>query len=394
MAKQRTVFISYAREDSDWAARLVNELQARGIKTWFDRENLLPGQDWDMELGKAIEECRYFLALLSHHSVNKQGVVQREVKKALSLRDNHPPGSAYILPVRIDDCNPAHPDLKRLQWLDLFDDWEYGIRRLLKVISEDGLAESPEADIRFKQSLGRFRHAILGPVQGLISAARLLVSVAHEAGADPSVTKRLANRIDQEAETIRLWRENQAVYLRTVPSLVFRSQLLRPTVERTTERFRSILSEREIGLTVLWRTAPQLTCCYDSGALDLIISNLLDNARKYSFYNQEVVLGVEKEGATIRVWVEDTGHRLPEDMLAAGTPAVLKVISLDSAMHGEGLGLKVVRSLATAHGGDLFYECWAVAEGKTVETTPHKVRFVVTLKCVEREAEGREASSS
>lgn len=386
MPKKYMAFVSYAREDSDWAARLVNELQAHGIGTWFDRENLLPGQGWDLEIRKAIEDCQYFLAILSRHSVNKSGVVQSEVKRALAEFDKLPAGSTYFIPIRIDDCEPTHPELRKLHRLDLFDDWESGIDKLLSVISgksKDGLLVS---DARLRDNLGRFRHAILGPVQGLTSAARLLVEVAREAGADADVVERLSGRINQEAETIRLWRENQRVYLGTSPKLTLRKQPLRPTIERVAERFRSILAQRELGIEVVWRTNPDLVCSYDDTALDIILSNLLDNAAKYSFYNRPVILGVERERTTIRLWVEDIGHGLPVEMRADSVSSTGKSMSVDPVLRGEGLGLKVVRSLTTAHGGDVFYDCWPLAEGKSESTTPYRVRFVVTLKGIDRAA--------
>jgi predicted esterase len=60
------VFISYAREDSDSAERLYNELKKTGFKPWLDKYNINAGQDWMEEIMDAIENSsRYFIPLFS-----------------------------------------------------------------------------------------------------------------------------------------------------------------------------------------------------------------------------------------------------------------------------------------------------------------------------------------
>jgi hypothetical protein len=377
-------FVSYAREDSDWAARLVGELGRRGIRIWFDRENLLPGQDWNLEMDKAIERSRFFLAILSTNSVSKQGVVQREVKRAMALAEKKPEGSTYVVPIRIDDCMPADPRLAKLHWLDLFEDWEGGIRTLMKVLVGEGKVGTPsEADEGFRRHLGKFRHAILGPVQSLASAARLLISISQDAGADEDAISRISCMIDQEMELIRLWRGNQALFLSSPIQLQLRRQPLRPIVERVISRWSPILLQRNNKIRLEWRTFPDLVCALDGDAVELMLSNLIENARKYSFYNRPINVGVEKERTTLRLWIEDVGHGIPLNILQSLSESFLPAnrVVLDSAMHGEGLGLKVVRSLAIAHGGDLFCQSWSLGQGDGTDATPYQVRFLVTVRC-------------
>jgi TIR domain len=51
---QTQVFISYAREDINAAQRLYNELKNAGLVPWMDKYSILPGQNWDIEIKKAI----------------------------------------------------------------------------------------------------------------------------------------------------------------------------------------------------------------------------------------------------------------------------------------------------------------------------------------------------
>jgi hypothetical protein len=74
------VFISYAREDSEAANRLYNDLKMRGLDPWLDTQSLLAGQNWKRSIKEALRTSRYFIPLLSSNSVEKIGYVQKELK--------------------------------------------------------------------------------------------------------------------------------------------------------------------------------------------------------------------------------------------------------------------------------------------------------------------------
>ncbi len=101
------VFISYAREDKTMAQQLFHDLRKNGVDPWLDDENLLPGQHWELEIGKAIKNCDYFLALLSSQSVSKQGYVQKELKTALDILGECPKSRIFLIPARSDRNNSS-----------------------------------------------------------------------------------------------------------------------------------------------------------------------------------------------------------------------------------------------------------------------------------------------
>ena len=77
----------------------------------MDTERLLPGQLWEHAIEKAIEESRFFIAVLSTKSVDKIGIVQKELKKALSILERHPEKDVLLIPVRIEECEPSSSKL-------------------------------------------------------------------------------------------------------------------------------------------------------------------------------------------------------------------------------------------------------------------------------------------
>lgn len=141
------IFLSYCHKDADSASRLYRELAERGIDCWFDREDLLPGQRWRETIESAIRNSSHFIALLSKHSVTKEGFVQRELKLALDYLTEMPPERIFLIPARLDECVPSHPALRDLHWVDLFPDYSSALKRIVRAV--DGYDDTSKADCKF-----------------------------------------------------------------------------------------------------------------------------------------------------------------------------------------------------------------------------------------------------
>jgi hypothetical protein len=129
------VFISYAREDAAHANRLYDDLLALpNVTPWLDSKRILPGSRWRLQVMETLRTCDLFIVLLSERSVAKSGFVQREISEALEKLKSIPPDRIFVIPARLDDCHPGHPELRELQWVDLFPDWDSGFARIVAAI--------------------------------------------------------------------------------------------------------------------------------------------------------------------------------------------------------------------------------------------------------------------
>lgn len=127
-------FISYAREDQAAANRLVAELREHHVDPWFDVEKLLPGQNWKHVIREAPRHSTHFIALLSRASVNKRGFVQKELRHALELLGEFPPGDIFLIPVRLEPVEVQHHELGEIQRVDLFDDRREALQKILAAL--------------------------------------------------------------------------------------------------------------------------------------------------------------------------------------------------------------------------------------------------------------------
>ncbi|HKI07205.1 MAG TPA: toll/interleukin-1 receptor domain-containing protein [Nitrososphaeraceae archaeon] len=108
-----------------------------GQNPWLDTKSLLAGQNWKIIIKNSIRNSRYIIALLSSNSIGKRGFVQKELKEALEVLDEFPESQIFMIPVRLNDCNVNHTTLNEFHRVDLFPNWEEGIKRILVSLRND-----------------------------------------------------------------------------------------------------------------------------------------------------------------------------------------------------------------------------------------------------------------
>lgn len=122
------VFISYRHEDSAAVDELCEMLQMAEIPYWRDREELGPGDMWEMKIKQAIREgSLVFLACFSQSSHDRAKSYQNaELTIAAEEFRQYAPGHPWLIPVRLEESKIPYWDLgagrtlDTLQRVDLF----------------------------------------------------------------------------------------------------------------------------------------------------------------------------------------------------------------------------------------------------------------------------------
>ena len=128
------IFISYSREDEAFAKKLFNSFKESKMEPWLDEQKIITGDHWKDVIDKEINTANCFLPILSEASINNNRYFQTELDIAIQVsesRDNN-----FIMPVRIEDCNPGLSKVKKYQILDLFPSYEHQYQKLVKHIKE------------------------------------------------------------------------------------------------------------------------------------------------------------------------------------------------------------------------------------------------------------------
>lgn len=126
------VFVAYAVEDLLYARRLCRALEHAGCSPWLDKEKLLPGQNWPRAIERAIEISDAFVACFSPRSIVKRGQFQSELRYALDCARRLPLEEPFLIPVRLERCAVPRRIAEQVQYVDLFPDWDRGLRKLLR----------------------------------------------------------------------------------------------------------------------------------------------------------------------------------------------------------------------------------------------------------------------
>jgi len=117
------VFLCHAHADRDPVRGLYTRLTKDGVDAWLDKAKLLPGQDWELEIRKAVREADVVVVCLSKQ-FNQAGFRQKEVRLALDTAMEKPEGEIFIIPARLEECDNLE-SLRKWHWVDLFEDDGY-----------------------------------------------------------------------------------------------------------------------------------------------------------------------------------------------------------------------------------------------------------------------------
>ena len=109
------VFISYSRRDLDVVKILYDELTSRGLRVWYDKNNLGVGDKFMEEIKMAIRKTRIFIPVLSHHieEENNESHPYR-TEWAIAVEKAMTYGRNYILPIcekEFDFYNSSIPEM-------------------------------------------------------------------------------------------------------------------------------------------------------------------------------------------------------------------------------------------------------------------------------------------
>ncbi len=156
MPKPLKTFIIYAREDAVFKNELLRQLAPfaqLGLLEKWDDSHILPGEEWEKSIEKALEASQIVLMLVSADSLFSDFIQRKELKKALEQKRE---GATRVVPILVSDCLhdmaegisglqmlPLHPVSRSLTavddvaiWGSRASAWAAALRQLRDVIAD------------------------------------------------------------------------------------------------------------------------------------------------------------------------------------------------------------------------------------------------------------------
>jgi PAS domain S-box-containing protein len=241
-----------------------------------------------------------------------------------------------------------------------------------------------EADRRKDEFLATLAHELRNPLAPIRNAVQILAmpqATAREAErARGMIERQLGQMVRLVDDLLDLGRiASNKIRLRR--SAVDLAEVLRSAVETS----RPLVDAAGHDLAV---ALPQERLCVhgDPTRLAQAVSNLLNNAAKYTNRNGNIWLSAERDGRDAIVRVRDTGigiapAQLPRifDMFSQAAPA------LERAQGGLGIGLALVRGIVAMHGGSVVAHSEGLGRG---------AEFVIRLPLLPGAAEAQADDAS
>ncbi len=206
--------------------------------------------------------------------------------------------------------------------------------------------------VRRDRFLAMLSHELRNPLGAVVTATALLKAGSEDAERN----KKLLTIVDRQSQQMaRLLDDLLEVSRVTQNKIELRSRTidLCAVAKDAAESVRSAMSERGLELTSELEGTPVFVNG-DPARLLQVQVNLLNNAAKYTPRGGHVLLQVRREENHAVVRVRDDGVGIPREM----TDAIFDLFvqsrrTLDRADGGLGVGLTLVRSLVSMHGGSV-----------------------------------------
>ena len=207
-----------------------------------------------------------------------------------------------------------------------------------------------EADRRKDEFLAMLAHELRNPIAPIRNAVHVLRLCG---SSDPEMEKpraiidrqlrQLTRLVDDLLDVSRITRGKICLQLEPVN--------VRTVVTSAVETSRPLIEARKHQLTVSLPQEPVFVNA-DRDRLSQVLSNLLNNAAKYTESGGSISVQAEQDGEEAVFRVRDTGAGIPPSMLPHIFDLFIQVDqSLDRSQGGLGIGLTLVRRLVEMHGG-------------------------------------------
>lgn len=208
------------------------------------------------------------------------------------------------------------------------------------------LEESFELLRRFMNDAGHELSTPISIIQANAEAMELDLSENEPALSKLTIINRSTERMGRLVSDLMLLSKMESPQLHQRKSTIQFDSVVKGVLEEFAELFKNK------GIDLDCTQMPSVTMHGDSDSLKRLITNLLQNALRYTDQGGKVTVGLETLGRYVKLEVRDTGIGIPSESLPKIFDRFYRVDkSRSRAQGGVGLGLSIVRAIVDSHKG-------------------------------------------
>jgi signal transduction histidine kinase len=220
------------------------------------------------------------------------------------------------------------------------------------LVTRRNLKRSEAERARYQQAMHFVTHEMRTPLSAIQGSSELISRFAlteekrkQMAQLINSESKRLARMVEIFLNVERLSAGQMELKRETIP--------VAEMVELCAARVQPLAERKHIGV-ILHPIAPELAVTGDRELMEYACYNLLTNAVKYSPQRTEVTVTGVKDGARVRIAVQDQGIGMDQKEVKQIFRKFYRTKKAEeSGEAGTGIGLSIVQQIVEQHGGEI-----------------------------------------
>jgi two-component system, NtrC family, sensor histidine kinase KinB len=279
-----------------------------------------------------------------------EGFAGLRSQKTLSYESTLRTASGHEVPIKVYAREISLDEASRLQWI-------------LRDITEQKKLDTLRDDLT-----SMIYHDLRSPLANVVSSLSLLETMLP--GDDPSlkslldISMRSTERIQRMTDSLLDMNALQAGHPIGTPRLTNILVMVYESVEAIEA---SLHNKRQILRYDVPERLPDVWA--DPDMIRRVVTNLLENASKYSPQGNQIEIGTRQEGDQIVVWVGDNGPGIPASEHERIFEKFTR-LKTENGPKGLGLGLAYCRLAVQAHGGKIWVESEVGAGSRFTFTLP------------------------
>jgi signal transduction histidine kinase len=305
----------------------------------------------------------------------------------------------YVIPLIVKDKPVGTLQIDLSDLSDLVQGDEAQLQRRMKVLetfaSQSAIAIRNIKDVltihHLEANIAETAHEFRSPLHNIMTQLGGLKDYLEQEKSEKEIDQ-FVNVIEEEIYRAKRQVDNSLLLSERTQATMdfdFREGYLQDVIKNCVDAYRLRALERGLSMVVKDGVKHLPKIAFDKDKMEQAITNLIDNAVKYSHLNQYIEINGFDDGTQVNVEVSDRGVGIPPQdfetvfrgFIRAGTKDKMRYIP------GTGLGLKICKEIIEKHGGEIKVMSVPLSHNQKMikEFQDYRTTFRITLPKYRRE---------